>query len=264
MFCRECGYELPDNAKFCSKCGARLAPEETGDRKEEYEGKLYKCPNCGQVLRSFLSHCPSCGMEFRGKTALHSVRELANKLHEIDCREYKESEDKSILKSLVGLDLGFINGDKKREKRIEEFEIDKENDKQQLILNFPIPNDKEDLLEFSIMASTNIDSGSCVSAWETKMKQVYDKAEIIMKDDPDFISIKRIYDSIYERKRSENLKQRMSLYGSFWLLATIYVGTLVFTFSKENAGFTVLVVAIYIVITILMIFGIKRKYKNKQ
>ena len=35
MYCRYCGSELPENAKFCSSCGARLTEEEVQTYKPQ-------------------------------------------------------------------------------------------------------------------------------------------------------------------------------------------------------------------------------------
>ena len=37
MYCRFCGKQIPDQAKFCPECGARL----------EHEGGCVICRNCG-------------------------------------------------------------------------------------------------------------------------------------------------------------------------------------------------------------------------
>ena len=102
-------------------------------------------------------------------------------------------------------------------------------DKQKLALiqNFPIPNTVDDVLEFILLAVSNIDvslskkswannsSGMQIlamemprvisNAWVTKMEQVYQKAEILFPDDPTFPKIKKIYtDKMVELKRLKN------------------------------------------------------------
>ena len=47
-YCIKCGKELPDDAMFCSGCGATVTTEQTKDTRNEktvYDGQLYKCPN---------------------------------------------------------------------------------------------------------------------------------------------------------------------------------------------------------------------------
>lgn len=82
-------------------------------RQQEFVGKIKKCPNCGQPFQSFKIKCPSCGFEFSGIEAVKSVK-----------------------------DFFYV--------------YQRENNKWQrleLIKNFPVPNSKEDILEFAILAS---------------------------------------------------------------------------------------------------------------
>ena len=122
-FCVNCGEKLKDGAKFCYGCGSpvsvikqeiheqehkveepkgeattaeklddsentstrtRVEDEELTERKVVYEGKIHKCPNCGEVLGSFQATCPTCGHEVRDAKNSYSVREFAAKLEEIE------------------------------------------------------------------------------------------------------------------------------------------------------------------------------------
>ena len=47
-YCVNCGTEIVPNAKFCQKCGHPTgAQSDNATRKQEFAGKIYKCPNCG-------------------------------------------------------------------------------------------------------------------------------------------------------------------------------------------------------------------------
>lgn len=50
--CNKCGEELPDNAKFCSKCGTQV-----GGKKQ--------C-DCGAINEIDAEYCISCGKKFIG------------------------------------------------------------------------------------------------------------------------------------------------------------------------------------------------------
>ena len=135
-YCMNCGKELPEGAKFCAECGTSLGSVQSPtDEKREpvYEGKLFKCPNCGEVLNSFTAKCPTCGHELRGTQATSAVREFAAKIEAI------ESERKSRSRGL------FI----KKITQVDEKKIS-------LIRNFSIPNTREDLYEFLILSKSNI------------------------------------------------------------------------------------------------------------
>lgn len=56
MFCIKCGNELPDDAKFCSKCGA----------KTNVINDSPVCPNCGNKLLDGAAFCTKCGTKTTG------------------------------------------------------------------------------------------------------------------------------------------------------------------------------------------------------
>ena len=51
MKCKECGYELSDDVKFCGKCGK---PVSSSSNK-------IKCEECGKEIDGDLKFCPKCG-----------------------------------------------------------------------------------------------------------------------------------------------------------------------------------------------------------
>lgn len=206
-FCSNCGEKLNDGAQFCHACGASTNVIPTQQKRErEYAGKIIKCPNCGEVLESFSASCPACGMELRGAKATSSVREFALKLEAIEAqREYEKP-------------AGFF-GQTSQMQRISKTDEQKIN----LIKNFAVPNTKEDILEFMILATSNVDVSTYSSlntptagakamteAWNAKIKQVYAKAKNTYKSDPDFFRIQELYDSwredITKHKKKKILK----------------------------------------------------------
>lgn len=68
----------------------------------------------------------------------------------------------------------------------------------QIIQNFPIPNTKEDLIEMLSLAHTNAetkygdsqDEFKMQKAWKRKEKQILEKADLMIKDDSDYIALK--------------------------------------------------------------------------
>ena len=159
-FCTNCGQQINDGAKFCSSCGAAVSNEKIHtQRKTVFEGNIHKCPNCGEVLNSFTSNCPSCGYEIRGASNSAAVQEFAVKL------------------ALAG----------SRQEKIA------------IIRNFPIPNTKEDIFEFMILASTNIGDNlekDISAAWQSKTEQAYQKAQIFFQDEKEFSRIQNIYSQV--------------------------------------------------------------------
>ncbi len=172
-YCTNCGQKLPEGAKFCTNCGQRVLPHKkpTSQRETVYEGKLYKCPNCGELISSFVGSCPACGYELRGAEATFSAQEFYRELN--------------------------------RRTTVEE--------KDEMIRSFPIPNAKEDILEFMILASSNIlgeDERDIYEAWLAKFEQAYQKARLLFQSDEDFVKIQSIYENCQNNIASEKQRQR--------------------------------------------------------
>lgn len=192
-YCSNCGTKVVDGAKFCQKCGAATNVEPSNhenQRQQEYTGKILKCPNCGEVLKSFNLNCPACGYELRSVKSTGSVRELTQRLEQIEATRVVE-KPRSIYKVAYS-----------------EPTISKTDEqKATLIRTFPIPNTKEDLLEFIILAKSNVDcdlykseirnSVRVVSdAWKAKFEQAYQKAKVSFGNDPEFQYIQTLHQEL--------------------------------------------------------------------
>lgn len=209
-FCTNCGEKLIDGAKFCYECGnpsGRVVSANNLQRQQEYSGKIVKCPKCGEGLNSFEPVCPICGYELRGSKATDSVKEF----------EYRFERASSI--------------DKK---------ID-------LIKTFTIPNTKEDILEFMILATSNMDSNTydlskekttdirLSNAWMSKFEQSFEKSKILFKDTSDFDELYTIY--IHKKKKTNSAKKAWKFSEFFnknkqWLLCVGgFVGIMLFISS---------------------------------
>lgn len=219
QFCQYCGTRLDEGARFCRNCGEAVVGtvpggntsenyETESKRKIVYEGTLHKCPSCGEVLESFHTFCPTCGHELRSVRAASSIREFAEKLEAINAKQMPHFEEKkSVMKTLFGKD--FKEKDETLE-AVTRFEEQKIQEKASLIINFSVPNTKEDIMEFMLLACSNIHAKSGTSdevtkAWISKLDQVYQKAELSMSGHPDFAQIKGLYD----QKKKEIRKWRM-------------------------------------------------------
>ena len=60
-YCRNCGAELRDGAKFCEACGSKVP--------EEKPAKFF-CTSCGKELSSDALFCPFCGAKTGGKPSV--------------------------------------------------------------------------------------------------------------------------------------------------------------------------------------------------
>lgn len=166
-FCINCGQELAEEAKFCANCGKAVGVAQNGvkeQRKTVYDGELHKCPNCGERLDSFVADCPACGYELRGAKMTSVVNELVQKLQRADTVEQK---------------------------------ID-------IIRNFGIPNTKEDIYEFFILATSNMSvDGYDTEAWYAKLEQAYQKAKLSFGNAPEFQYLDQLYNKAKKRHKAQ-------------------------------------------------------------
>ena len=212
-FCINCGQQLPDGAKFCAECGSPVQVSAQSQRKTVYDGEIHKCPNCGENVAAFLANCPSCQYEFRGENNRSTVQQLAQKLQALEAqRPAMSGKRRSIFAQVYG------------ERVIPQTDEKKINE----IRNFVIPNTKEDILEFAILAASNIDlkaygidsdnyyvQRAISDAWIAKLEQAHQKARIMFGDRPEFFSI----DALYSQKQKEIKKKKREL---LWLILGIF------------------------------------------
>lgn len=101
---------------------------------KEKVGNIRVCPACGAEVGALDGICPECGHEFNSVKTVSSYAKLAA---ELDAVEATRKDNGSIVGSIVSFySKGFGLSNK----------VDAR--KQEIIRNFPIPNSKEDLMEF--------------------------------------------------------------------------------------------------------------------
>lgn len=191
-FCSNCGQQLDDKAKFCSACGTSRSVQQTANENERrtvYEGEIHKCPNCGDIIDAYETVCETCGYEIRDRKTTSVVHELALKLENIDNIKNRE----------------------------------------ELIRNFYIPNTKEDIYEFFILAFSNIESGGEeTDAWLSKLEQAYQKVRLLFGSSSDFSYFQDLYDKIHKQKSKRKLvkfvsKWWMCLLGAIVTIVGLYL-----------------------------------------
>jgi hypothetical protein len=146
--------------------------------------EVRKCPACGALVESFTTRCAECGYEFRNVEANGGIRRLFEMLNEV---ETTSREDATGL--LEGLGRTYADlfaqsfGGTKATRR-----------KKAIIQNFPIPNTKDDILEFLALAlplakkpgvfDQDMEKREMYPTWKAKCEQVIMKARFSMKNDP--------------------------------------------------------------------------------
>ena len=188
-YCSNCGTKLQEDFDFCPKCGqsiettnnktvghlefaendASIKSDKPVQRKAIYDGELHKCPNCGDLLKSFSSVCPSCGYELRRVDTKSPVEKLA-----------KEIEKATSLE-----------------------------EKTDLITNFYIPNTKEDIFDFFILAVSNLENSAHETddAWRAKLEQTYHKARLSFGNTPEFDYIETSYNKTIKKIEKESKRR---------------------------------------------------------
>lgn len=220
LFCTKCGAEMEQDDLFCQSCGAKRKKEkvqsknkeEEPDEKTEEEIKqtkktkkesIYKCPNCGSSLESYTSDCPYCHTELRNIKPSESMENFSKGLEKIKSKEMPKYEGKeSLLKKTIGIDLS--KDIEAREAFESSFRRKINAEVANYINNYPIPNSKEDLIEFMILVTSNITTkDDCPTeikkAWESKMEQIYKKSKLTLKNPNDI----KIIEDLYNLKKQE-------------------------------------------------------------
>ena len=228
MFCKYCGNEIEENQAFCTSCGKKILDEKENNQKI-YDGKLKKCPNCGELVDSFTARCKACGYEFRDTSVVSSINELKKSLEKINNSEQKDS--------MLSTALGYVGS--RTSKMVEE------------IKSFNIPNTKEDIIELMFMASSNIivdnsldadrlyrvNDRAISEAWKSKMEQAYQKAKILLFNDPAFLQIEKIYLSknkeIEIAKKSRAIKTTLLLVLLFVMFIAILSLPFIFLITSK-------------------------------
>lgn len=212
MYCSNCGKKISDDAKFCDGCGARIkiVTDDETNRSSNKDGAIFKCPHCGEYLPFDAIVCPTCGYELRGKQSVESIKEFSRRI-------------------AATTDL------KSREL---------------LIRTFPIPNSREDILEFMVLASSNFYStGSSrnsieLGAWATKMDQCYKKGKTLLKDETDIEQLNTLFfgKDKEEREKSKVEAKKNKIKGIISLLisfSSLILGLVFFELLKSVSTYEI-------------------------
>lgn len=185
-FCSHCGTQYEDGAKFCSNCGkSLLSGNLTQNHDAQNSGKIPISNQLGKTIANDI-YCPNCHHPLKAfMTQCPSCGcELRNKISSL--KEFKIQYDTAV-------------SDKQK--------ID-------LIRTYIIPNTREDIIEFAIYASSNINAQvyaggirdnpqiEFTEAWITKFEQAYQKAKLILAGDTYLQELEAI-----QSKKTEEIKK---------------------------------------------------------
>lgn len=160
----------------------------------ENAGNIIKCPQCKADIPSFSTKCEYCGHEFRNLERSKTVRDLLDELMSVD-------KGKTFFRSGGLFDMASQEDNDRMAKEATERKV-------QIINLFPVPNSKEDILEFLSVgipnakqvkkgissyfsserwthaSNSNVISQQINKAWKSKCEQIIMKAKFSMKNDP--------------------------------------------------------------------------------
>ena len=145
-----------------------------------------KCPACGSIIQRFTAICADCGHNFSNINAISSVTKLYEQLQIVESEERNRPivESGGWIDKLQGSSaMNHYNMEERILKR-----------KASVVSGFPIPNTKEDILEFLSMALPEAGkkpgflmmktaTGALYNAWHSKAEQVVMKARFSLKED---------------------------------------------------------------------------------
>lgn len=230
IFCTNCAAKNSIEAKFCQNCGNSLMKVNSSvqnsvphkeepsqstyyERKQEYAGKIIKCPSCGAQLSSFTAICPDCGHEINSQKISSSIKEFMDAINEYDRIIANNLEppktgwktwNKGIKVGWIILNIitfciplviyltfplikPFI-----LPRNIPKLSPD-EKRKAALIENYVFPNERETVVEAMMFTKSKIAFLASemynrktlfwLNLWNTKAEQLKQRADIILKGD---------------------------------------------------------------------------------
>ena len=167
---------------------------------KEKIGNIKTCPACGSPIKSMTGYCEHCEHEFTNVEANKSITQLLNKINSIE--KIKDEDDSDF-----------------------------QQRKASQINNTPIPNSKEDLIEFLTVCTTQADvdwmnrgDGYVVSAWTNKGNEALLKAKILFREDMKSMMLIDAYEKklINARKKANYIWIIILgiavIYGIVWLI----------------------------------------------
>ena len=259
-FCTNCGQEIQSGTKYCANCGSPTSNDvhhESSKRKFVYEGEIHKCPNCGEVINSFVSICPTCGFEINSKQVSSVLQDFIKEINK--CEQMIANSPQSVkflrvfwnaCKRLlwVLLNVFFLCIPLAIHAVRSLFSVkstpkltNDERNMASLIENFPFPNDRESILnalvfskekiEFLSKETVNRKNAYWMRLWCAKAKQLKQKADLLFPNDP---IVKESYAVIYADEVRVNRTLKFKAIAS--LLISISFFAVFFLFVRSGTS----------------------------
>ncbi|MDA7803356.1 hypothetical protein N8987_02110 [Crocinitomix sp.] len=204
-------FEMVLNARLFekNKTVSQKKPVTIIDQIADRQREVKKCPSCGAITQSFTTNCSDCGTEFRNVEASRNITLFFEKLNELESNRKDSLFDNQKVDPRISVGtiikwwlfwwvllplkiIAFIINKSKPAK----WSIT-DSHKEEMIMNFPVPNSREEIIEFITLAASKMQSvsvfrrfneeGKYISKWNSiwgkKAEQVFTKAKLSMIDD---------------------------------------------------------------------------------
>lgn len=176
-------------------------------KSTQKHGDIKKCPSCGEPVLAFTLTCSACGHEFSSIKGNASILDLIEKLEKI------ENEKNASVSNL-----------KTTQKFIESQEY--ENRKDDLIKNYPIPNTKEDIMEFLTYSTSKMTNLSSLdNPWAVKADEIIMKSRFLFKNDSEMLTKLDKYEKMIKKRKKGPI---VVVAISFFVLILLVVLVLIF------------------------------------
>jgi hypothetical protein len=170
---------------------------------KEKVGNIKTCPACGATVKAMELGCNDCGNEFSNIKANSAILDLVAKIEKIDL------EKNSKISSLKGGARLLQSADYIVQKA-------------ELIRNYPVPNTKDDILEFLTYSTSKLTTNVSGNPWHAKAEEIIMKSRFLFKNDQMLLSTLDKYEKdIKNRKKGEMVIVFVSII--FMLLAVALV-----------------------------------------
>ncbi len=139
-------FEMVLDAKIFEKQSSKPQTQVTTPPPQSDKiGDIKKCPSCGAAAQSFSTRCADCGHDFNNLQNTHSIKDFFKDYQLIESKVVlnQNREVGGLMGKLIGNIESIGGGDWKRAVFTK---------KKEFIMHFPIPNSREDILEFLTMA----------------------------------------------------------------------------------------------------------------
>lgn len=161
--------------------------EASKPKQSENAGNVKKCPACGASVKAMELVCSACGHEYTKLKGNSTVLELVGRIDQIELEKIEATR--------------FLDSVRKFEKE-QEFGARKK----QVIMNYPVPNSKEDIIEFLTYSISKVTSLSELdNPWAAKADEILMKARLLFKNDIEMLSVLEKYETDLKKRKNGSI-----------------------------------------------------------